>query len=225
MGYEMNDDTDIHAATEAYVTHALDADERDRYERHLATCAPCRYEIETYTTVLASLDGLDVPAPPAIPKLPAARRASGRIARVASFAAAVVAIAGSIAVPRYEHDRASERAYAEIARMLATDPIEVALVGKRGVSGRAIVGEAHRRSGFVVRGLPDAARGYVYRVWIRGASSRHSPGVLEMTREALHVLVTTGDVLDHATSIRIVLEPESSNDRSPRRTMLEGTIG
>ncbi|GAC1568517.1 MAG: hypothetical protein NVS2B3_12570 [Vulcanimicrobiaceae bacterium] len=221
----MNDDRDPHHGCEAYVLGALESSEHERFERHLDSCASCRREIEAYATVRAELASIAIPPPPAAPQVPRAMRRTNRFATYAAVAAAMVAIVGGIAVPRYEHDRASERAYADIARMLATDPIEVALVGASGVSGRAIVGEAHRRSGFVVRGLPAAAPGFVYRVWVRGVSLRRSPGVLEITPDGLHVLVTPGDVLDRASSIRVMLEATSATDTTPRRTLLEGRIG
>lgn len=221
----MNDDSEPHHAREAYVLGALESSGRERFERHLESCASCRREIEGYATVRAELASIAIPPPPAAPRLPRAIRRTNRFATYAAAAAAMIAIVGGIALPRYEHDRASERAYAEIARMLATDPIEVALVGASGVSGRAIVGEAHHRSGFVVRGLPAAAPGFVYRVWVRGTSLRRSPGVLEITPEGLHVLVTPGDVFDRASSIRVMLEATSATDTTPRRTMLEGRIG
>jgi len=111
------------------------------------------------------------------------------------------------------HDRAIASAYAEIARMLATDPVEVALVG-----------DAHRESGFIVRGLPAAGAGLVYRVWIRGTSARRSPGILDVTSDGLHVLVTPGDVFAHASSIRVMLERERDAETAPRRLVLEGTV-
>ncbi|GAC1312180.1 MAG: hypothetical protein NVSMB21_22520 [Vulcanimicrobiaceae bacterium] len=224
----MNDDRDPHHGCEAYVLGALESSEHERFERHLDSCASCRREIEAYATVRAELASIAVPPPPAAPRAPRTprvERRSNRFVSYAAVAAAMVAIVGGIAVPRYEHDRASERAYADIARMLATDPIEVALVGASGVSGRAIVGEAHRRSGFVVRGLPAAAPGFVYRVWVGGVSLRRSPGVLEITPDGLHVLVTPGDVLERASSIRVMLEATSATDTTPRRTLLEGRIG
>ncbi len=225
----MNGDTSAHEGLEAYVVGALDLADRTHFEAHLRTCEACRRERDAYAVVLAALDESEIPRPPAPPRLPVAtevprlRRSSGALP-YALTAAAVAAVFTGIAVPRFVHDRAIASAYAEIARMLATDPVEVALVGKAGITGRAIVGDAHRESGFIVHGLPAAGAGLVYRVWIRGTSARRSPGILDVTSDGLHVLVTPGDVFAHASSIRVMLERERDADTAPRRLVLEGTV-
>ncbi|GAC1413472.1 MAG: anti-sigma factor [Candidatus Velthaea sp.] len=225
----MSGDETAHELLEAYALGALDAPERVRFERHLAACSRCRREREAYAGVFTALEALPIPEPPGPPRVPVARtiatpKKRPLYPRFALAAAAAAVLVTSVAVPRYERYRAQHDAYAEIARMLATDPVEVALVGEGGVSGRAIVGEGHRASGFVVRGLAPAPAGLVYRVWVREATRRRSPGVLDVTPDGLQVLVTPGDAFVHASSIRVMLERERAPEGAPRRMMLEGTL-
>lgn len=223
----MNVGPSDHEALEAYVIGALDATERARFEVHLSGCEPCRNERASFATVVASLDSLATPEPPPTPRLPARARDVRRLVAFASLATAGIAIVAGVAVPQYEREATSERAYAEIARMLATDPQEVTLIGSDGITGRAIVGEARHASGFVVRGLPPPPAGFVYRVWVRDSTHRRTPGILDHTAEGLDVLVTPGDALARASSIRVMLESESleAADRLPRKVMLGAEIG
>lgn len=56
-------DHDQHALTGAYAVDALDADERARFEAHLATCADCREEVASLQEAAALL-GTDPVEPP-----------------------------------------------------------------------------------------------------------------------------------------------------------------
>lgn len=222
-------DDSVHDSLEAYTIGALGRAERAAFERHLDACDACRKGRDSYRDVLSALSDLEIAPPPPTPRvaLTSLSRALAPKRGIASFlaVAASLAIFTSFALPRYERAAEAERAYAEIARMLATDPIEVALVGSRGVTGRAIVGDGRRKSGFIVRGLPDARPGFVYRVWLRGASLRREAGVLGRTPDGLHVLVTPGNAFVHASSIRVMLEPAIESTDSPRSLVLSGTIG
>src|SRR5690349_5461481 len=56
-------DHDQHALSGAYAVDALDADERARFEAHLATCADCREEVASLQEAAALL-GTDPVEPP-----------------------------------------------------------------------------------------------------------------------------------------------------------------
>lgn len=220
----MNDEHDIHLGVEAYVLGALDPDEREEFEKHLPACFECRAQIRAYDGVMQTLRSMPVATPPPVPRVLGRRRAFTRYEALAA-AFALLAVTAAFGVPKiaqYEH---SERAYAAIASMLATDPQEVALTGSTGATGRAIVGDGHRRTGFVATGLPAPRPGMVYRVWVRGRGERFSPGTLEATPEGLQVLVTTGDALRGVRAIRITLEPAGGASPRQRRIMLQGTVG
>jgi anti-sigma factor RsiW len=57
---------DLHELTAGYALDALDPEEQERYEAHLATCEPCRDELQGFWQVSAALGraagGLQPPA-------------------------------------------------------------------------------------------------------------------------------------------------------------------
>lgn len=222
----MSDDRHVHDGLEAYVLGALDAPERDAFEAHLAICSTCAHERAAYASTLHTLVKTYVPDPPPMPLVNGRAFARNRDrTRAGLAAAAVAALAVGLAAPRVVRYERSERNYAAIALMLANQPRQIALVGHvPGVSGRAIVGDARRRSGFLASGLPMPQPGMVYRVYIRDAVGRHSPGALEPTSDGLLVLVTPGDAFAAATSVRVMLEREADPGTAPRTEVLVGTI-
>jgi anti-sigma factor RsiW len=57
---------DLHELTAGYALDALDPEEQERYEAHLATCEPCRDELQGFWQVSASLArAAGGPQPPA----------------------------------------------------------------------------------------------------------------------------------------------------------------
>ncbi len=222
------DDRTAHEDLDAFVIGALDARERTSFEGHLASCDSCARGVASYGEVMEGLHRIATPPAPPVPQLPMRSllrvRSRAFVAGTLAAAACAMIVVGA-ATPAYQRDRAQTQRYAAIALMLATVPREVALVGSDGVTGRAIVGDGRRQSGFIVRGLAPAPAGYVYRVWVRGGVTRTSPGVLERTGNDLEVLVTPGDALARATSVHVMLESASIDGRLPRREMLSGTIG
>jgi anti-sigma factor RsiW len=223
----MSDDRHDHDELEAYVLDALDAREREAFEAHLSVCTTCAHEGAAYTHTLQSLANTYVPAPPPVPFVNGRAFARNRRrARAVIIAAAVAALAIGLAAPRIVRYERTERDYAAIALMLANQPRQIALIGHHsGVSGRAIVGDGRRRSGFLATGLPMPQAGMVYRVYVRNAAGRHSLGALEPTSDGLLVLVTPGDALAAAASVRVVLEREHDPDTSPRTEVLVGILG
>ncbi|WPP32972.1 anti-sigma factor [Streptomyces sp. CL7] len=123
----MNGSAELHTLTGAYALHALDADERTAFERHLRHCAPCAAEVAEFAATAARL-GLavaDAPRPelreqvlrrvsevrqdppraagPVVgARLSRALRGAGRWA----LAACVAAAAGLGGVAAWQHERA-----------------------------------------------------------------------------------------------------------------------
>lgn len=55
---------DLHTLTGAYAAHALERDEREEFERHLARCPACTQEVAEFTATLARLGSAEaVPVP------------------------------------------------------------------------------------------------------------------------------------------------------------------
>ena len=103
------DDEAIHELTAAYVLDALDTDERDAYEAHLAGCARCRAEVGELSSVSEALayaaDPVDPPEQLRGRILEAARAERPNVeplrprwARPAAAAAAAAAVAACVAV-------------------------------------------------------------------------------------------------------------------------------
>ena len=205
----MNNHDNFRDDIEAYALETLDPDERQVFERHLHDCEPCSRQVESYGVVLEKLHGLPVPLAPPRPTLQHKSSNSTRYAALAAALVGFVVLASQVPkIVQYQH---AEQEYAAIAHMMATNPQEVALVGKSGVSGRAIVGDARQRTGFIASGLPVAHSGMVYRVWVSGPHTRFSPGTLERTPDGLMVLVIHGDSLRNAANVHISLEPAQQN--------------
>lgn len=57
---------EIHALSGAYAVDALDELERARFERHLATCADCRAEVDSLALVAADLFTAEMTPPPSL---------------------------------------------------------------------------------------------------------------------------------------------------------------
>lgn len=188
-----------HDDLEAFVLGALDPEHVVTFEAHLVACDDCRTGMASYAGVMHALREIPVLAPPAAPR-PGAT--SFRYAWGAGIAAA--AILGLLSGQRIAADPAGPDLSA-IAAMVAERPRQVAMSGN-GVRGAAIVGEAGRRTAFVLQGLPPPVPGRGYQVWVRGARIT-SPGMLHRTRSGLEILVVAGDVLAGAHHIGITIEP------------------
>jgi anti-sigma-K factor RskA len=168
---------DTHDLTAAYALHALDAEEREAYEEHLAQCARCRDELAQLQESAAALAwAVEAPAPP--PALRArilAEATAGRdnvvplplrARRVWQAAAAVAACAavglGSWAATLH-NSLGTARAH-ESALQIVADPAShtVAVQGGHGMVavGRNGVGV------LVVDRLPAAPGGKTYEAWV-----------------------------------------------------------
>jgi anti-sigma factor RsiW len=189
---------------EAYALGALDADESEAFELHLAECARCQQELASYARVLHELQRLPRPIPPGMPKL---RGTLSRLSRAVLPVAAVLLLTfGTFAGVSLE--RAQSGDMVMVAAMAATSSREVVLSGAH-VEGRAIVGMGRQKTAFVVAGLPPAPNGRGYQVWLVGRTSS-SPGMLRRAG-AYEVLVVPGDLLKQAQRITVTIEPSGGS--------------
>jgi anti-sigma-K factor RskA len=156
---------DVHELTAAYALDALDADETEAYESHLAQCERCREELSSLRESAGALAwAADAPAPPAhlrasildaaaaervnVVPLPARRPWAFR----AVAAVAAVAVCTAIGLGVWNARLHSQRA-----------PLSaVVVIGKDG------------HATLSVAGLSRAPRGKVYEAWVipRGVSPR-----------------------------------------------------
>jgi anti-sigma-K factor RskA len=178
-------ETGIHELTAGYALDALDQDERRAYEAHLAACATCQQELESFWETSEALavaasgpapnPGLrdrilaDIRAEPrqnVIPFEPRRRRIVPVLGAVAA-AAAVVALAvglwtSSLSSDLDETRSALDRANAAAAVLADPDARSVAL--SQG-SGRLVV-DPDGRAVLVVDDLGPAPAGKTYEMWV-----------------------------------------------------------
>jgi anti-sigma-K factor RskA len=160
----MTPSPDIHTLTGAYAAHALTADERERFERHLRECADCAQEVRELletTALLGTAAATPVPpqlfdrvmaevgrtrqVPPVIPLgLPgrptgAPAGSDRRFRRWAvSVAACLAAFAiglGGFAFQAYRNARESEQLNERMAAVLTAPDAESVTVSSGGGSG------------------------------------------------------------------------------------------
>jgi len=168
---------DTHDLTAAYALHALDAEEREAYEQHLAQCARCRDELAQLQESAAALAwAVDAPAPPAALRAKILAEATAgrenvvplplRARRVWQAAAAVAACAAvglGIWAATLHDSLGTARAH-ESALQIVADPAShtVAIEG-----GRGMVAVAKNGVGvLVVDRLPVAPDGKTYEAWV-----------------------------------------------------------
>jgi anti-sigma-K factor RskA len=174
---------DTHDLTAAYALHALDAEEREAYEEHLAQCARCRDELAQLQESASALAwAVDAPAPPAalrsrilseatagrenVVPLPARAR---RVWQAAAAVAACAAVGLGVWAATLHDSLGTARAH-ESALQIVADPAShtVALQGGRGTVavGQNGVGV------LVVDRLPAAPSGKTYEAWVIPAGGK-----------------------------------------------------
>lgn len=212
----MTNASEVHDDVEAYVLGALDETDRTNFEKHLDTCPSCQREVASYVPILSALRDVPLPAAPPL------RSPSKRIVpppRILYPFAAVVALAiaglGGAGVQRI-----ASSDMVTVATMDVTSAEEVRLRGD-GAEGRAIVGQARRRTAFVVAGLPEAGPDQVYQVWVSSGTTT-SPGVLHRSMQGYEILVVPGDVLRGAQTIMITREPSGGSPHMTGRRLVSG---
>lgn len=113
-------DHDQHALSGAYAVDALDADERARFEAHLATCADCREEVASLQEAAALL-GTDPVEPPSSVR-------DSVLAGIASIRPLppVTSETAPTATPTSGDELAARRTRRSLAQRLARTPLLVA---------------------------------------------------------------------------------------------------
>ena len=189
-------ETGIHQLTAGYALDALDPDERSAYEAHLADCAHCQQELESFwetTEALAVAASGPEPSPAlrdriladvraeppqnVVPFEPRRRRVVPVLAAAAAIAAVVALAVGlwasSVSSDLDETRAALERAACGAAILADPDAQTVALAGghrparRRGRTGRPCS----------CSGLDPAPAGKTYEMWIvRRGQTRIAPG-------------------------------------------------
>lgn len=207
---------DDHELTAAYALDALDAEERQAYETHLATCARCRDELQSFWRVSGSLAhaAAGPPPPPELRGriLDAARAERPNVVplrprwtrRVAAPAAAVAAVAAvALGVWGVSVSRELDAARQELA--IVGDPNAQTFETRGGEASLIVTptGEA----ALVVRKLAPAPPGKDYEIWVFVDGTPRPAGVFE--RPGVTVLTHT---VERGQTVAVTLERDGGVD-------------
>ncbi|MEU4195352.1 anti-sigma factor [Kribbella sp. NPDC026611] len=227
-------DPDVHTLTGPYVLDALPADERVRFEDHLAECAFCTTEVAELREAAVKLASqVAAPPPPALkadvlaaienirqlpPDVPGQsgivrRRFSRRSVFGLAAAALAVAAAGGVAVDQYQEKRDAIEARDRVTAVL-TQPDARTVHGPVNGGGQATVVVSARANSAVVvlKALPKLPKNRTYQLWMMGPHDT-----------ALSIGLATGDLtqvvngsVNGMNSFGLSIEPTGG---SPRPTL------
>ena len=190
---------DLHQLIAPYALDALEADDRSRFEAHLALCEQCRVELVGFMSTAARLGEAEAVTPPpelrerlltmaestaqehpvvtALSQRRGIRRIAPRLALAAAVAAAVVGIGGFVA----EHERADELS-AERSRVVAVMTAKDGTMSVDAASGggnvRVIASKSRNAAVVLGESLPALDDNQIYQVWHMEDGKPTSVGLL-----------------------------------------------
>lgn len=188
---------DVHELTAGYALDALDPDERERYEAHLAACERCREELQGFWEVSGAL-GRAAAGPPPPPALRGRILAQARAERAnvaplrprrafrALSAVAAVAAAAAVGLGIWAASLSGKLDDAENELAVLGDPNARTYASAGGEANLVVAPTG--AAALVVRTLAPAPDGMDYEVWViegempRRAGLFERAGVLRLTR-------------------------------------------
>lgn len=217
---------DLHHLLAPYALDALEADDRSRFEAHLALCEQCRVELVGFLSTAARLGEAEAVSPPpelrerlltmaastpqerpvtALTQRSRVRWVAPRLALAAAVAAAVVGIGGYVA----EHERADD-VRADQARLTAVmsapdaTTTESAAVG--GGEVRIIASPANNAAVVIGSSLAELGQDKTYQVWRMHDGTPTSVGLLGRGPGVLYV-----DGIKGADAFAVTVEPSGGS--------------
>ena len=191
---------DLHHLIAPYALDALEADDRSRFEAHLAQCEQCQVELVGFMSTAARLGEAEAITPPAElrerllamaestaqehPVVTAlsqrrsrVRRIVPRLALAAAVAAAVVGIGGFVAEKERADDLSAERA--RMASVLtAEDGAMTVDDASGGGNVRVVASKSHDAAVVLGESLPTLGDDKTYQVWHMEDGKPTSVGLL-----------------------------------------------
>jgi anti-sigma-K factor RskA len=222
-------DAELHELSAGYALDALESEERDAFERHLAGCPECQEEIAAFWDVAGALAiAADSPAPSpelrnriiadaraekqTVVSLDSRRRVSPVLAAVTAVAATVAIGLGIYAVSLnndLDSTRSALTAQENAAAILA-DPSATSVSLESG-TGRLIVGSGGEAV-LVLDDLPPAPDGKTYQAWIVDDQMPVSAGTFASAGD--QAIVPIPQAVPDGAVIAVTLE-ESGGASSP----------
>lgn len=218
---------DVHALSGAYAVDALDADERTRFEAHLAQCADCRAEVDSLRETAAVLGAGDLVEPPAavrdqvlagierirpLPPQPTGATVTtlrSRMPLLLAVAAAVVLLLG-VGVAWLQPWGEDTRPPTAAERILAAaDAQSVEKAFPDGSTATIVVSRSEGRALIRTTDMALAPDGKAYELWLQTPAGAMVPaGLMPDDPDTTYVL--DGDASE-ATGVGITVEPDGGS--------------
>jgi anti-sigma factor RsiW len=221
---------EIHALSGAYAVDALDADERARFEEHLAACPACQEEVadlQQTTALMAEVTQADPPPalrasvlagiksvrplPPEVPAATNVRRLPIRRRLTALVAAAALLGAAGAGTVIWQQATSSDQTISVADRVLqAADAKRVNVDLPGGVRASVIRSVSEGKAVLVTHDMPAPPAGRVYELWLQTTAGKMVPAGT-MGKPGSRPVVLEGDATN-ATAVGITVEPEGGSD-------------
>ncbi|MFI7382195.1 anti-sigma factor domain-containing protein [Streptomyces sp. NPDC049813] len=235
------DTGNVHTLTGAYALDALDDDERDAFEAHLAGCETCALEVREFTATAGRLALATTSRAPQHLKSQVLRQiaevrqeppgslaaSSGRTRTrhgkalrwaLAACAAGIAALGGTTAWEHHQAGEARHRAEAlqaqsdQVAAVLAASDAKVASTSlKGGARGSVVVSQSTGKAVFIASRMTAPPQGKVYQLWFADGGRMRPAGLMDASRTNQSVLMDGS--LGRATGVGITLEPAGGSQQ------------
>ncbi len=228
---------DLHLLTGAYAVDALDAEERLRFERHLAGCEDCQIEVASFrdaTTALAAASSTPVPSglraavlaevdhtrqvsPLTAMARPAPPRRTGWLLAAAAATVAAVGLGGLLVRAEGRIDdleQTSELALAPDAQSVVLEDSATDL--------RLTWSDTLDRGVLVGGQMADPGPGSDYQLWIVTDGEPRSVGVFEP--DGGHVELGIGDLPQPGDTVAVTIEPDGGSPAPTTEPAMFATV-
>lgn len=222
---------DVHALSGAYAVNALDAAERERFERHLDDCAACRSEVAELSATAAAiaesvaveppaglrasvLEGIDAvrPLPPLVASPPAEPR-RGLLARIPKMQLALaaaflgIAVAGLALASPWQDQRPDVVTASDVLEAHDATRRTESLPG--GATVTVTLAPSLDKAVITTDDLDPAPDGKVYELWLQKPGGGLDPaGFLPDAKDA--TVLVDGQAAE-ATAVGVTVEPDGGS--------------